>query len=55
MTDKEGSLKEISDKLEAINGTLKEAFLKPKKNEDKKFQKVLFFFRCQYEQADKEI
>ena len=28
MTDKEGSLKEISDKLENINETLKKAFLK---------------------------
>ena len=37
MTDKEGSLKEISDKLEAINETLKKAFVEskePKKNDN---------------------
>jgi hypothetical protein len=39
MTDKEGSLKEISDKLEEINDTLKKAFLKePEKNEEREFQ-----------------
>jgi hypothetical protein len=38
MVDKEGSLKEISDKLDAINETLKKAFVKkdPKKNEEEK-------------------
>jgi hypothetical protein len=30
MADKDGSLKEISEKLEAINGTLKKAFIEPK-------------------------
>jgi hypothetical protein len=41
MTDKEGSLKEISEKLEAINETLKKAFVEskePKKNEEREFQ-----------------
>ena len=41
MTDKEGSLKDISDKLDAINETIKRAFVEskePKKNEEKEYQ-----------------
>jgi hypothetical protein len=51
MTDKEGSLKKISDKLDAINETLKKAFAEsnePKKNEDRDFQLQMLCLQLKY-------